>query len=57
MRMIARRRKHKVGCREGEGEDLRWLQGEDIRNGCKEREDIRMVARRPINYNEDCVYK
>jgi hypothetical protein len=28
MRMVARRRKHKVGCREGEGEDLRWLQGD-----------------------------
>lgn len=57
MTMVARRRKHKDGCREGEGEDPRWLQGEDIRNGCKEMEDIRMVARRPINYNEDCVYK
>jgi hypothetical protein len=38
MRMVARRRKHKDGCREGEGEDLR------------------MVARRPINYVEDCMY-
>jgi hypothetical protein len=36
MRMVARRRKHKVGCREGEGEDLRWLQGKRRhKDGCK----------------------
>jgi hypothetical protein len=51
MRMVARRRKHKDGCRQGEGEDLRmvarrrhkeWLQGKRRhKDGCKATNQLR----------------